>query len=537
MFGELDLEWMGTNNKAIAPLRVSGYGQEHNTSRTTQKKEIEAYCAKFGLGLVDAVPMVESAKESEQRKHYSAVIERALKENIIHVIFHRYDREARNLTDNEANEKHVRTGRMVLHYVADGKVLHKNSPDSDFFSRDINAVVNKQYSRELGTKIRKATKTKAESGWYPGTHPPLGYINLKLKKENGFERQRGTIIAVDPDSKKVKQVLREFELRATSPTPSLKEIRQIVIDEGFIAPDRMTNYRTNTIHKRLSSIFYDDRFEWDGIEYRGNHERIIPSELFWKVQETFGKKSPYGKRTDGLFQNGWLKCGDPNCGCHIVYNPTKKKLKSGDVRTHKYYHCTNGKKVHKSLTGMRVKEDKLLEQFEPAVRQISIKEDFRDQLLEELNKTTKKAKEAGRRDITRYKEALKGLERKEDRAYDNYDQGVIDRPNYEHQINRIRKERSHFTDLMEKTQGMIHEAVGETVESILQLATNAESLWKLATPVERRKLLEQLLYNPVLEGVSVRYEIIKPLRTLSKMKENVEWRIGRQLCDFNRLSG
>lgn len=46
----------------------------------------------------------------------------------------------------------------------------------------------------------------------------------------------------------------------------------------------------------------------------------------------------------------------------------------------------------------------------------------------------------------------------------------------------------------------------------------------LPTAFERRELLEQLLYNPDLEVVSVRYEITKPQTTLSRMKKNVEWR-------------
>ncbi len=100
----------------------------------------------------------------------------------------------------------------------------------------------------------------------------------------------------------------------------------------------------------------------------------------------------------------------------------------------------------------------------------------------------------------------------------------------------MRHDRAHFTDLMERAQLDINGAALETAKSILQLATNAESLWKLATPQERRSLLDDLLYNPVLDGVSVRYEIIKPLRTLSEMKQDSKWRIGRQLCDFRGLS-
>ena len=85
-----------------------------------------------------------------------------------------YDRETRNLSDAESNEKLVRLDKIVLHYVRDRKVLHKFSPDSDFFLRDIQAVSNKQFVRNLSAKVSDALLAKAEDGNYPGNWPPLG---------------------------------------------------------------------------------------------------------------------------------------------------------------------------------------------------------------------------------------------------------------------------------------------------------------------------------------------------------------------------
>jgi hypothetical protein len=83
----------------------------------------------------------------------------------------------------------------------------------------------------------------------------------------------------------------------------------------------------------------------------------------------------------------------------------------------------------------------------------------------------------------------------------------------------------------------INDVTNETVQTILQLATNAESLWHRRNSQERRTLLERLLSNRVWDGVSVQYKLVKPLQTLSEMKEDINWRIRRQLCDSNGLSG
>ena len=77
---------------------------------------------------------------------------------------------------------------------------------------------------------------------------------------------------------------------------------------------------------------------------------------------------------------------------------------------------------------------------------------------------------------------------------------------------------------MRQAQLAINDAALETVESTIELATNAESLWIHVKKEEKRELLGNLLSKRVLDGVTVRYEIIKPLRTLAEMKENIDWR-------------
>jgi site-specific DNA recombinase len=520
-----EVDWIGKNRKAIAPLRVSSAGQEGNTSWLTQKREIEDYCRDIGLELVDAVKIVETASKVGLRKKYHAVLNRALKQGIQHFVFHKYDRETRNLTDNEQNETLVRQGKLVIHYVADRKILDKNSPDSEFFNRDIQAAINKNYSRDLSTKVRKATQAKAETGWFPGCKTPDGYINEKLKSERGFERRRGSIIVPDPNTTTIKRVQREFEIRAETPTPSWREVRSRIIGEGLVTLSDLRKYHIGSIERRLKNIFYDGRFFWNDVEYVGKHERIIPATLFWRVQETFGIKTPYRQNPEAIFGSGWMKCADPECGCVITFDPKTKKIKAtGETKTYRYYRCSNGKHVHQNLKGMTISEDKIMSQFESVAREITIAEDFRDELMRAVNETFTKMKRAVRDDLERFTAALSALRERENRTYDRYDAGEIDKDTYNRQRKRLQDEQAEYANMMKQSQLSINAAAAETVESIIELATNAESLWKHMTTEERRLLLDKLLSNRVLDGVTVRYEIIKPLRTLSEMKTDEEWR-------------
>ncbi len=77
---------------------------------------------------------------------------------------------------------------------------------------------------------------------------------------------------------------------------------------------------------------------------------------------------------------------------------------------------------------------------------------------------------------------------------------------------------------MEGAQDAINDVRDETSKTILELATNADSLWNLMSAPEKRVFLSKLLSNQVLDGVNVRYELIKPLRTLSEMTSDSNWR-------------
>ena len=321
----MNREWLGDNNNAVAIVRKSSKEQS-SISHETQESEIRSYCERNGLRLKDEniFRIVESAKNSDERKKYGAAINSALARDMRHVLFYMYDRESRNLTDNEKNEKLVKAGLICLHYVRENKVLYKDSPESEFFIRDVQAAANKQFIRNLTVKVVDAMKQKATTGWWPSNNVPLGYATRKVRDEKGKELKRGTTVARDPDENRVRWVQREFELRAKG--YSFRAVRQGVIDEGFVPIDEIRGYRIGSIEKRIKNPFYTGKFLWRGVEYQGKHELIIPPAVFNAAQRV-GRG--FQRRTfdpeNGVFAGGWLKCG--LCGCHVIYDP-KKSLPS-----------------------------------------------------------------------------------------------------------------------------------------------------------------------------------------------------------------
>lgn len=403
-------DWIGTNRRSLAIIRISSRRQEGNISQDVQEREIRDYCAQNGLSLESIHKFTESGKDSDDRKKYAAAIAAALTQDIRHVLFYMYDREARNLTDNEKNEKLVRAGLLVLHYVRDHKVLHQDSSDSDYFIRDVQAVTSKQFIRNLTAKVNDAMKQKADTGWYPSNQLPLGYALQKLKDERGRELKRGAIVVRDPDEKRVRQVIREFELRAQGLT--FNEIKSQIISEGFIPKGKVNQYRPNVIEARISNRFYEGVFLWKGVTYTGKHERIVPDSLIQAARAVGrGRKlrhrDPEGH---GIFAGGaWFKCV---CGCAIIYEPVRKIYRSGNVQTFHYYRCTNGKRAHQRKQYIR--EQLIWDQFTLAVESIQISDELAAKIAEALNATHRSVVTASNRKALELKRKIAELEKEEE---------------------------------------------------------------------------------------------------------------------------
>ncbi len=63
-----------------------------------------------------------------------------------------------------------------------------------------------------------------------------------------------------------------------------------------------------------------------------------------------------------------------------------------------------------------------------------------------------------------------------------------------------------------------------TAQRTLELAQRAKELWLSQSPSERRRLLEMLVSNPILDGKTVRYDLRKPFQLLSELKQAPDWR-------------
>lgn len=521
------------NNQALCIARVSSKRQEDNVSCNNQVSEMVEYCKRKKLEVVDVLTIVESAKNSDDRKEYKAAISKLFKGGYYNLVFYTGDREARNATDSEMLEKFIRNGSLQVHYVKEGKVFNKTTHSTEFLLRDINTAVNKQYSFVTGEKISAACEYKASIGWYPGNNPPLGYVNFRALQEDGsLTRRVMATICPSQNEFEISMVRREFELRAKG--LSYREIRKIILAEGYPARLGMKTYNRTSIALRLKSPFYRGKFVWKGVEYDGNHEKIIDDVTLAEVNRlegVFGKAAPSSLKNHSPLGNGFLKCADSACGCFISYDPKLKILSDGSKKTYKLYHCTNAKGVHQSLKGMSTNEDEIMKQFRRAVELVSLSEDFAAEISKALKEQHRRSKSSILTELDSIRLEIKSIEHKKSKLIEMRMNGEITPDELQIMKSQFEKDQSNKQKKIESLNILAQDTNAENAETILELAKDAKSLWEKRSVEDQVDFLKVILSNQGLRGVSVEFNLKTEWEVISKMNGNEKW---SSLLDSNQ---
>lgn len=501
------------SREAIGIVRCSTQKQGDGMSPDVQENGIAEYARRKGLNV--AVRRVfESGKDSAARPQYQeALVEARLKGNII---FWVWDRTGRNLTDHEQLEREVRAGRFRVHIASENRIYDHNTPDTDWFAADVNKATYKQYSRDQRRRALEGGQAKADAGEYPAK-PPLGYINAPRLGPDGQLIRRGSRIVKLGWCDRL--FLRMLELRLSE--ASFKVVAATVASEDLgVPPDRLAPFArpagATKVELLLKNPFYVGKFEWNHGTYQGTHEPVFSAAQWEALQATFhGPAAPLRivKRDAALA--GFLKCAQ--CGCQITYDPKKRR-----ERVYHYYRCANGKKQHRKL--IYVSEATILDGFATAAEAIAIDTLIAKEPVEILDTSHADVREQRKRDSARFERELEALEPKEDQLTELLLAGTLDDAAYKKQLARIREQRAELAQKLARASERLDDAHMETVKSTLELAKRAKLQWAERSAVEKRRFLELVLSNSVLDGESVRYELRKPFALFAEMNGSSSWR-------------
>lgn len=523
--------WDPHNNRAMLICRISDRKQQDGVSLDAQDHNLREYAAANALAVAAEASFRESAKRSKHRRQFHAAIDKAVREGIRHVLFYAWDRMARNSTDAQMLEDMACDGDIVLHVVSERRVLHSGADDSEFFTFDINIAQAKQDNRNRKRKTIDGMEQRCRNGWYPGV-PPQFYWQEPVLDDHGRRKRRGSTVE-GPSEEGRHLVRREMELRLAG--HSLDSIRATCASEGIVPLSLIRTYSRSIIDRHLKQPFYaaiptphdgfKSKFIWRGTEYEGKHKPIFTAVEWTRLRESFGHRAAYRKlKHNGLFAQGSmsLTCGDVECGCKITYAPKAKP--SGT--TFPYYRCADGRRVHRGRgePQVNVREEQILDQFGSAVDAITLTPDIAAAIADGLNETHRAAMAAKARAADGFRAEVVALETKENRLFDLFAAGEVDRETYERQLARVRADRAERFERLQEAERDEDAKYLVAADRVLELAKRARSLWEGRSPEERRDFVARLVCNPRLDGRTVRYDLKKPFAVLAKMRGSDGWR-------------
>lgn len=504
---------VNNNDKCVLLARVSSRAQdEEGYSLDAQEKLAEEYYKKKSLKLVKVFRIAETASKTKERKIFNEMMKFMVKNRIKHLVVEKVDRLTRSFKDMvmiddwlEADEK------RQVHLIKDGLVMYKHSRSQDKLNWGVKVLFAKNYTDNLREEVYKGRMEKLAQGWLPGK-PPYSYRTIGEKKKK---------IHV-PNWDKVPLAIKLFDTYL-EPSHSLTTITKYAKKIG-IRNDRGKPYSRSAIAESiLGNPFYIKINRWQGIDYPGEQEQFIDTDLFERVQAKLHRKTPPKYQKHDPDYRGSLLC--PGCKGTITWEFQKGVW---------YGHCNRYKGCPKKEYAKQEDiEHQLFEHFE---KLLCPSPEIAEWIIQSL-----KAKHQN--DMYDYSASVNQLRSEQDRKKRQLDILYEDRlserispERYDEMSKRIIQEQeqieTNINEMSDKGRRQLLTGI-----DVLEKSQQAAKVYGQKSPEQKRKLLGELFdvlyldgknlevkYNPYSLAISKRVakhrEVVKNFRTTKNTPDN-----------------
>ena len=470
--------------QAVLYARVSSREQEREGfSIPAQQAVLKKYANDNGFAIIEEFIDVETAKKSGRAaftRMMALLKKRAAKPPV--VLVEKTDRLYRNLKDWVALDEL----KVDVHFVKEGIVLSDDSRSSEKFIHGIKVLMAKNYVDNLSEEVRKGMVQKCEEGGYPG-RAPLGYLN---RRENGR-----AFLEIDAERALLVRNLFELYDRGTHSCEALATYAQ----ESGLRGNRGGRLSTSVIHNILRNPLYAGRFWWGGQEYQSSEPRIIPWELFQRVQDRLDGH-PYTRARSLEFAfSGLVTCGW--CGAAVTAEIRKEK--------YVYYHCA--KRCRRESF---INEARLSEMFAAHVRRLQLPEDIREAFIASLRSSRREIEQDARERVVGAQTRLERLGKLINAAYEDKLEGRIDDDFFQAKRAEWERQRAEAADEITRLTTVSAKTLDTAIE-VFKLANRAYDLMISREPREQRRLLDVLFSNSTLAEGALSVTWRKPFDLLA----------------------
>lgn len=536
-------ESMPSSKLGVAMIRVSTKKQKSDAhfSDQEQREVIEKYVRANGIELArEPWDIAETASKHDKRHGFQAMMEfveesQETARPIKHIIFSHQSRCARNPKSARMIEALVYDHNVVLHFSRENRKFDSHGDLGELLSWVLENVKNAAFIADHTKNVKGGMRRKLESGGYCGL-APYGYANYRStpKAASVFRF----------DGERADYMKEAFEMCASGLYSSVQQL-SLALDKRFSHLDRRP--RMKRLYNLLRNPFYYGGFRWNGNIYEGSsewHTSIVSRDLWNRAQRVLNRRSRHKVTAKEFHYLNMLKCGGrilddrgyetkEACGCQITAEEKRKKMKDGSVKRYFYYHCSNTSKpcsqrdrFHmQSVAGRKTvnfHEDEIGRLFEAVFRPFNWTPELVKRMQEILRAEHAEKSGDHKIQVASLRRRYEMLQTYMDKAYDDKLAGDLDPEVWREKNEQWKRERQETKAKIDA----LDDAKDEYIENgvlLIELAQRSESVYKLATPEEKRQLVEIVSSNLVLKDGNIEITYRKPFDLLAVSDSETKW--------------
>lgn len=464
--------------KVFGYTRVSTIKQGNGVSLQEQKEAIIRYANKHQLEIIEWFEELETAAK-QGRPLFTKMLKLIREKKAVGTVIHKIDRSARNLRDWASLGDLIDEG-YEIHFAHESLDLNERGGR---LAADIQAVIASDYIRNLRDEAIKGLYGRLKQGIFPFA-APIGYLNTGSGKLKEIDPVMGPLVK------------KAFELYAT-------EKYNLVSLADKMNSLGLRNLNNNLVTKSTLSIIFNNPY-YTGVmkikdkNFPGNHEPLIGSALFNKVQSVLKGKTNTKILKHGYLFNKLIKCKE----CEHSLTGEKQK---GTV----YYRCHMKGCKTKGLKEEFI-ERNIISEFE----NISLQDTEKcilDELINNLENTNRITEEE-MLNLIRLQESQLNLklERLTDALIDNN----IDKVSFEERKGNIFIERKELEERRTHIEEKINQIFLKT-KLFFELLKNLKNSYILGNVEEKRKLLKIISSNLLVEGKKLMITMRNPFQDMA----------------------
>ncbi|MBK8245378.1 MAG: recombinase family protein [Saprospiraceae bacterium] len=464
--------------KVFGYTRVSTVKQGNGVSLQEQKEAISRYADKNNLHIIEWFEELETAAK-QGRPLFNKMLKLIREKKAEGTIIHKIDRSARNLRDWASLGDLIDEG-FEIYFAHESLDLNERGGR---LAADIQAVIASDYIRNLRDEAIKGLYGRLKQGILPFA-APIGYINTGSGKLKEIDPIMGPLVK------------KAFELYASEKY----NLNSLANDMNLLG---LRNLRGNEVNKATLSIIFNNPFyigimKIKGINFSGNHEPLISSVLYKKVQSVLKGKTNTKIVKHGYLYNKLIKCKI----CEQSLTGEKQK---GNI----YYRCHMKGCKTKGLREDYIEKNILL-QFEDINLQDQEKS-IVDDLISDIEDKNRIREEDILKSIRIQESQLNiKLERLTDALIDNN----IDKGIYEERKEKIYIEKKGLQERKTNIDDNITKIFQKT-KLFFELLKSLKNLYIIGNYEEKRKLLKIITSNLLVEGKKLMITVRNPFQDIA----------------------